>query len=120
MSDSDETTICKFRHLPERRNLGSRLFALITEYLQENGLKVSTGTMVDATIISAPNSTKNRDQEVSYRPCTPRPVLAAGVADSKNNPAYIRLLCIETSLCHRRRTSCGSKKSIAGCSRMDG
>jgi len=57
----DETTICKFRHLLERHNLGDRLFALIAEYLQENGLKVSTGTIVDATIISAPSSTKNRD-----------------------------------------------------------
>ena len=36
----DETTICKFRHLLERHNLGDRLFALIAEYLQENGLKV--------------------------------------------------------------------------------
>lgn len=57
----DETTICKFRHLLERHNLGDRLFALIAEYLQENGLKVSTGTIVDATIIGAPSSTKNRD-----------------------------------------------------------
>ncbi len=56
----DETTICKFRHLLERHNLGDRLFALIAQYLQENGLKVSTGTIVDASIINAPSSTKNR------------------------------------------------------------
>ena len=59
----DETTICKFRHLLERHNLGDRLFALIAEYLQENGLKVTTGTIVDATIISAPSSTKNKDRK---------------------------------------------------------
>ncbi len=59
----DETTICKFRHLLERHNLGDRLFALIAEYLQENGLKVTTGTIVDATIISAPSSTKNKDRQ---------------------------------------------------------
>ena len=59
----DETTICKFRHLLERHNLGDRLFALIADYLQENGLKVSTGTIVDATIISAPSSTKNKDRK---------------------------------------------------------
>ncbi len=59
----DETTICRFRHLLERHNLGDRLFARIAEYLQENGLKVSTGTIVDATIISAPSSTKNRDEK---------------------------------------------------------
>ena len=57
----DETTICKFRHLLEVHNLGDRLFGLINEYLQENGLKVSTGTIVDATIIDAPSSTKNKE-----------------------------------------------------------
>jgi IS5 family transposase len=57
----DETTVCKFRHLLEAHNLGDRLFALIAEYLQENGLKISTGTIVDATIIDAPSSTKNRE-----------------------------------------------------------
>ncbi|MET0106671.1 MAG: IS5 family transposase [Sedimenticola sp.] len=57
----DETTICKFRHLLEAHNLGDQLFVLINAYLEENGLKVSTGTIVDATIIDAPSSTKNRD-----------------------------------------------------------
>jgi IS5 family transposase len=38
------------------------LFVLINAYLQENGLKVSTGTIVDATIIDTPNSTKNKDK----------------------------------------------------------
>jgi len=57
----DETTVCKFRHLLEAHNLGDQLFALIAEYLEENGLKVSTGTIVDASIIDAPSSTKNRD-----------------------------------------------------------
>ncbi len=58
----DETTICKFRHLLEAHNLGEELFRLIGEYLEENGLKVSRGTIVDATIISAPSSTKNRQK----------------------------------------------------------
>lgn len=58
----DETTICKFRHLLERHNLGDRLFELINEYLQENGMKINTGTIVDATIITAPSSTKNKDK----------------------------------------------------------
>jgi len=59
----DETTVCNFRHLLEAHNLGGQLFVLINAYLQENGLKVSTGTIVDATIIDAPSSTKNRDGE---------------------------------------------------------
>jgi len=57
----DETTICKFRHLLEANNLGQQLFKLIQEYLGENGIKVHRGTIVDATIISAPSSTKNRE-----------------------------------------------------------
>jgi len=57
----DETTVCKFRHLLEAHNLGDQLFALIAEYLEENGLTVNTGTIVDASIIDAPSSTKNKD-----------------------------------------------------------
>jgi len=57
----DETTVCKFRHLLEAHNLGDQLFALIAEYLEENGLTVNTGTIVDASIIDAPSSTKNQD-----------------------------------------------------------
>jgi IS5 family transposase len=56
----DETTICKFRHLLEAHSLGDQLFVLINDYLQENGMKVNTGTIVDATIIDAPSSTKNK------------------------------------------------------------
>jgi IS5 family transposase len=59
----DETTICKFRHLRETHNLGGWLFGLIAEYLQNNGLKLSTGTIVDASIISAPSSTKNLEKQ---------------------------------------------------------
>jgi IS5 family transposase len=59
----DETTILKFRHRLEAHNLGDQLFVLIANYLRENGLKVSTGTIVDATIISAPSSTKNKDKK---------------------------------------------------------
>ena len=56
----DETTVCKFRHLLEEHDLGSSLFSHIAYYLEENGLKVAKGTIVDATIIDAPSSTKNK------------------------------------------------------------
>ncbi len=59
----DETTICKFRHLMERHNLGDELFHLVNQYLAENGMSVSRGTIVDATIINAPSSTKNKKKE---------------------------------------------------------
>ena len=59
----DETTICKFRHLLETHQLGQQLLARIGEYLATRGMKVSRGTIVDATISSAPRSTKNRQKE---------------------------------------------------------
>lgn len=58
----DETTVCKFRHLLERHDLGRRLFEQVHDHLQARGLTVARGTIVDATIISAPSSTKNATQ----------------------------------------------------------
>ena len=57
----DETTICKFRHLLERHKLGKKLLTAVNEYLHENGIRITNGTIVDATIISAPSSTKNQE-----------------------------------------------------------
>jgi IS5 family transposase len=59
----DETTICRFRHLLEKHGLGKKLFEAINVYLRENGVKIGNGTIVDATIISAPSSTKNKAKE---------------------------------------------------------
>ena len=59
----DETTICKFRHLVEYRHLGDRLFGQVNAYLAENGLQVMRGMIVDASIINAPSSTKNRKKQ---------------------------------------------------------
>ena len=59
----DATTLLKFRHLLERHQLGERLFAEAGRVLQDNGMTLKTGTIVDATIIAAPSSTKNRDKE---------------------------------------------------------
>lgn len=58
----DETTVCHFRHLLEAHDLGRRLFEEVHRHLEASGLRVSTGTIVDATIISAPSSTKNADK----------------------------------------------------------
>src|SRR5208283_146603 len=58
----DETTVCRFRHLLEECDLGRRLFEVVHRHLEAKGLKVSTGTIVDATIINAPSSTKNADK----------------------------------------------------------
>ena len=58
----DGTTLLKFRRLLERNDLGKQLFSKVGEVLQSRGLKVGTGTIVDATIIGAPSSTKNADK----------------------------------------------------------
>src|SRR5690349_20729072 len=58
----DETTVCRFRHLLEAHDLGQQLFDEVQRHLAAKGLKVATGTIVDATIINAPSSTKNADK----------------------------------------------------------
>lgn len=58
----DGTTLLKFRRLLETHKLGEALFAKVGEVLQARGLKVGAGTIVDATIIAAPSSTKNADK----------------------------------------------------------
>src|SRR5260370_1084519 len=58
----DETTVCRFRHLLEEHDLGRQLFDEVQRHLMAKGLKLATGTIVDATIISAPSSTKNADK----------------------------------------------------------
>ena len=56
----DETTILKFRHFLEAHRLTEALFRLTKRYLSERGLLLNEGTIVDASIISAPSSTKNQ------------------------------------------------------------
>jgi transposase, IS5 family len=58
----DETTVCKFRHLLEEHHLGEEILGTVNLHLQAKGVRITTGTIVDATIIHAPSSTKNRDQ----------------------------------------------------------
>lgn len=58
----DETTILSFRHLLQRHNLARALFDRVNAHLASRGLKVAGGTIVDATIIAAPSSTKNADK----------------------------------------------------------
>ena len=59
----DATTLLKFRRLLETHRLGEALFAQVGQVLQAQGLKLGTGTIVDATIIGAPSSTKNADKK---------------------------------------------------------
>jgi IS5 family transposase len=58
----DETTILNFRHLLEQYQLTKEVFEKTNRYLTDKGLLLREGTIVDATIINAPSSTKNKDQ----------------------------------------------------------
>jgi IS5 family transposase len=55
----DETTILNFRHLLEKHTLTERLFVEVNKHLADQGVTLRSGTLVDATIIDAPSSTKN-------------------------------------------------------------
>ena len=57
----DETTILKFRHWLEKPHLGKKLFQKVRRHLESQGVKVTPGTIVDATIINAPSSAKNKE-----------------------------------------------------------
>ncbi len=59
----DETTVCKFRHLLEEHGLGGEMLETVNLHLQSKGVRITTGTIVDATIIHAPSSTKNREEQ---------------------------------------------------------
>jgi IS5 family transposase len=55
----DETTICRFRHLLVKHQLGEEMLETVNHHLASKGIQIATGTIVDATIIHAPSSTKN-------------------------------------------------------------
>jgi IS5 family transposase len=65
MSDRipDETTILAFRHLLEKHNLGEQIFETVKAHLSHRGMTMRQGTIVDATLIAAPSSTKNKKGE---------------------------------------------------------
>src|SRR5271165_4570018 len=59
----DETTILRFRHLLEEHDLGGEMLDTVNRYLESKGIRITTGTIVDATIVPAPSSTKNATGE---------------------------------------------------------
>ena len=65
----DESTILRFRHLLEKHDLAVAIFAEVNAVLSEKGQSMKRGTVVDATLIAAPSSTKNevkqRDPEMT-------------------------------------------------------
>ena len=59
----DETTILRFRHLLQKHKLADQMLALINDLLRDKGMMLRAGTVVDATLIGAPSSTKNASGE---------------------------------------------------------
>ena len=59
----DETTVLRFRHLLEKHDLGGAMLEAVNLHLEAKGIRIATGTVVDATIIHAPSSTKNEKKE---------------------------------------------------------
>ena len=59
----DESTILRFRHLLEQHGLSQRILETVNRILTERGLMLKSGTIVDATLIAAPSSTKNARRE---------------------------------------------------------
>ena len=59
----DETTVLRFRHLLEKHDLGGAMLEAVNLHLAAKGIRIETGTIVDATIIHAPSSTKNEKKE---------------------------------------------------------
>ena len=57
----DETTILAFRHLLEKHELGEQIFEIVKAHLSSRGMTMRQGTIVDATLIAAPSSTKNKE-----------------------------------------------------------
>jgi IS5 family transposase len=58
----DESTILRFRHRLEKHKLSGQILAVVNDLLTQRGLLLKTGTVVDATLIAAPTSTKNKDK----------------------------------------------------------
>ena len=56
----DETTILTFRHLQDKHGLGEQIFEILSAHLSARGMSMRQGTIVDASLIEAPSSTKNK------------------------------------------------------------
>ncbi len=103
----DESTILRFRHVLEKHQLADKIFRTINELLTAKGLMLKSGTVVDATLIAAPSSTKNasgeRDPEMKQ--------------SEKGNQWYFGMKChigadAESGLVHTVRGTTGSVNDV--------
>ena len=59
----DETTVLRFRHLLENHDLGGEMLETVNQHLEAKGIRIATGTIVDASILHAPSSTTNEKKQ---------------------------------------------------------
>jgi len=109
-SAPDETTVCKFCHLLEQHGLGRVLFDAVTEHLRTPGVMVSTGTIVDATIIAAPPSTKIRPISTTAMSrlgcCTARNGARGAIRRTRGKPPVLSVCAPHArDFTHRRATT---------------
>ena len=120
----DETTILNFRHLLEKHNLGKAILQEVNRYLERKGLLLREGTIVDATILSAPTSTKNqsgkrdpemhRDQERDDSLVTAKSDIAAWQKTPIACRYWRRLpTCLFAKKCYRHRAVASGFRQLA-------
>ena len=98
----DETTILRFRHLLEKHHLGEEMLETVNHHLEAKGIRIATGTIVDATIFHAPSSTKNKSGERD-------PEMAS---DQEGQPMVLRA---EGSYRGGQQRGCGAFGRHVGC-----
>ena len=126
----DESTILHFRHLLERHQLSQGLFEEIKAHLEEQGVRLREGSIVDATIIAVPSSTKNqtgqRDPEMRQVKKGSQYYFGmklhigvdaeAGVVHSLDTaPANVHDVTQAHRLLHGEEKRCGGMQATSGC-----
>jgi IS5 family transposase len=82
----DEATILAFRHLLEKHNLGKQIFETVKAHVKANGMAMKQGTIIDATLIAAPSSTRTRRGRGILRCTRPRRAISGITAARKATP----------------------------------
>src|SRR5580692_3621660 len=125
----DETTVLRFRHLLEEHELCGKILDTVNLYLESKGIRIGTGTIVDATIIHAPSSTKNSAGS-AIRRCTRRAKGSSGTSAPRRTSGWMpaKVTCIRCvprrpeclpcicclTYCTERKKRCGATEVIRG------
>ncbi len=106
----DERTILRFRHLLERNLLTDQILVLVSDLLRDKGLMLKAGMVVEATLISAPSSTKNESGERDPQMKQSRKGKQMGTSASRRTSASMRCRASCTPSSAPRATSMTSSR----------